>query len=127
MIRYMYTVQSARIATNTAAQKRTKNFVETEERKKQMQNKKTLAQLIIQQTGLTNAQAQEMFDTITQAMIDELLAGGKVIIKGLGTFTVVDAAPRMARNVRKGEPVLVPAHKRVKFKASPLIKDGLNK
>lgn len=88
-----------------------------------MQNKKTLTQLIANKTGLTGREATDIFDAITSAIIDDLVAGGKVIIKGLGTFTVVNAAPRLARNVKEGKSVLVPAHKRVKFKASPIIKD----
>jgi nucleoid DNA-binding protein len=46
-------------------------------------------------------------------------AGDKVILKGFGTFKVVDKAARTARNPSNGEAVQVPAKSVLTFKAAP--------
>jgi nucleoid DNA-binding protein len=59
----------------------------------------------------------------TKATIEDLKTalseGGKVIIKGFGTFYYADKPARVGKNPRTGEPVSVPAKRVLKFKAAP--------
>lgn len=59
-------------------------------------------------------------------MREALIGGREVKIHGVGILRVKDVDERMARNVRTGEDVVVPAGKRVKFRQSTLIKAALN-
>lgn len=52
-----------------------------------------------------------VFDQINRMVID-----GPVRIHGFGTFKMVDVKEKQARNPRTGEPVIVPACKKLKFK-----------
>jgi DNA-binding protein HU-beta len=61
------------------------------------------------------------------AVIREALAQGQgVALPGLGSFTVTLHAARTGRNPRTGEPIAIPARKRVRFKAAKGLGDILN-
>lgn len=62
-----------------------------------------------------------VFDVISE----KLIAGEEVAIQGFGTFTTAEHGARMARNVRTGEPVEVPAKVLPKFKASQILKNAV--
>ncbi|MGE3646585.1 MAG: HU family DNA-binding protein [Beijerinckiaceae bacterium] len=47
-----------------------------------------------------------------------LRSGGKVELRGFGTFAVKDTKARTGRNPRTGEAVQIPAGRKVSFKAS---------
>ena len=55
-----------------------------------------------------------LFETIAEA----LRRGETIELKGFGSFSVVETAPRAGRNPRTGAPLRVPAGRRVRFKPS---------
>jgi DNA-binding protein HU-beta len=58
----------------------------------------------------------------------ELLDNGKdAEVVGLGILKVVRRAAREGRNPRTGELIKIPAKRAVKFRASKVLKDALNK
>lgn len=60
-------------------------------------------------------------------VIKETLAKGKpVIIRGFGTFQPIEVAERTARNFKTGKPVVIPAHKSLKFRVSKDLVKSLN-
>ena len=56
-----------------------------------------------------------------------IIKDGKVTIRGFGRFITRDKAQRDGRNPKTGEPAVITARRVVKFKASKLFKDKLNK
>lgn len=60
------------------------------------------------------------------AVIDGIAKDGRFAVHGLGTFTVVDTEARIGRNPQTGEPIDIPAGKRIKFKASVALKAAIN-
>ncbi|MCL2388856.1 MAG: integration host factor subunit beta [Elusimicrobia bacterium] len=72
----------------------------------------------------TQKQAQEatdkVFDEISRALSD----GQKVVITGLGTFSVIVTKTKRGRNPNTGEKLLIPPMKKIRFKQS---KDFFNK
>ena len=43
--------------------------------------------------------------------------GGKLILKGFGSFKTVQVKERTFRNLQTGQPVVSPAHDKITFKA----------
>lgn len=64
-------------------------------------------------------------DDVSEA-IDNLTRVGRAQLRGLGVLTVVDTAARVGRNPATGEPIDIPAGKKVKFKASAALKAAIN-
>jgi len=55
-----------------------------------------------------------LFDTIA----DALKHGETIELKGFGSFSVIETAPRAGRNPRTGKAIEIPAGRRVRFKPS---------
>ena len=66
--------------------------------------------------GITQAEAMGLVSAVVVAQRETLVEHGGLLLRGLGTFRVVDHAESRARNPRTGESVVIPAHKRVKFR-----------
>ncbi len=58
-------------------------------------------------------------------LIEAIKLEGKVVVRDLGTFTVRDTPERQGRNPATGEPLMIPAGKRLTFKPSPALKGNL--
>ena len=59
----------------------------------------------------------EGIDNVVAHLSAQLREGNKVVIPGIGAFKVKDCAARVGRNPKTGEPVNIPAKKKVTFKA----------
>lgn len=73
----------------------------------------------------SKAAAERVVSAVFDVIGDRLIAGEDVAIQGFGTFTTAEHGARMARNVRTGEPVEVPAKVLPKFKASQILKNAV--
>ena len=77
-----------------------------------------IASAVAVKMGLSSSQAQ----TAVNATIDIIKAtvggGGKVTLRGLGSFVLVDRKARKARNPRTNTEIAVPAKMVIKFKPS---------
>ncbi|MDG4595514.1 MAG: HU family DNA-binding protein [Candidatus Contendobacter sp.] len=65
----------------------------------------------------STAAARAAVHHVAEAMAAALRAGEPVHLKGLGRFEVVATPARSGRNPKTGEPHLIPAGRRVKFRA----------
>ena len=74
----------------------------------------------------SKAAAERAVSAVFDVIGERLVAGEDVSIQGFGTFTTAEHGARMARNVRTGEPVEVPAKVLPKFKASQRLKDSVS-
>ncbi len=88
-------------------------------------NKLAIVDAVQQQLGGTKVQAENVVDTIINAIIDTLKKGDEVSIAGLGIFSVKTRAARTARNPRTGESIKVDAMRVPKFRAAKALKDAV--
>ncbi|HXL00036.1 MAG: HU family DNA-binding protein [Dysgonamonadaceae bacterium] len=79
-------------------------------------NKSELVDAIAQKSGLSKVDSKKALDATLDAIADELKSGGKVVLVGFGTFSVVERSARKGINPRTKETIDIPAKKVVKFK-----------
>jgi len=88
-------------------------------------NKQAIVEMVHGKLGGTKVQAEEIVDSIFDAIIGTMKKGEDVSIAGFGIFSVKGRAARMARNPKTGEQVKVAAKKVPKFRASKALKDAV--
>lgn len=86
--------------------------------------KSELAKAIAESLAIHQALAQKVLDATLDLITEKVGQGEEVSLTGFGTFAVVEKAARMGRNVRTGEPLVVPAHRAVSFKAGKGLKEA---
>ena len=79
--------------------------------------KPDLVNAIVAGGTMTKAQAEAIVDVIAKAIKQAVRAGKKVSIREFLTIEAKDVAERQGRNPRTGDPITIPAHKRVVAKA----------
>lgn len=75
--------------------------------------------------GMTKKDASIVIDAIGEVITDALVAGDDITIPNVGKFSVKDTAARTARNPQNGDPIEVPASKKVSFKTSSVLKTNV--
>ena len=75
--------------------------------------------------GMARSTAMEAVEGVVTVLADTLAAGETISLRGLGTFKVRNAKQKLARNICKGEPVIIPPHQTVKLILCKKIKDAL--
>ncbi len=63
---------------------------------------------------------------ILDKMIDELAEGGRVEVRGFGSFSIHHRAPRTGRNPRTGDKVILPAKYVPHFKPGKELREQVN-
>ena len=79
--------------------------------------KSELIDVLADRRNLTRKEAEIYVNTILGDIGDELARGGRVELRGFGSFTVKVRQAREGRNPRSGEPVMVPEKRAPFFKA----------
>lgn len=82
-----------------------------------MAGKPQLVEKIAAESGLTKAASAKALDAVINAITTTLASGESVTLSGFGTFRVSQTAERMGRNPSNGQPMKIPASKRVGFSA----------
>lgn len=94
-----------------------------------MSKKVTYAEIIEALSGKTGFSKQKSED-FAKALINrvkkELEENGKASITNFGSFKVKDVAERQGQNPQTGEPITIPAHKRVSFTPYKALKEEVN-
>jgi len=75
--------------------------------------------------GVNNKEAGVILEAVLTSIEEGLVNEGEVNIAGFAKFTLADTPAKTARNPKTGEPVPVPAGKKVKFKALKGLKDAV--
>jgi len=78
-------------------------------------NYETLSAKVAEKMGATKVDAKKMVDALVEAIEDGLKTDGRVVVKGLGSFTVKTRAAREGYNPLKGERIQIEAKNYVKF------------
>jgi len=91
-----------------------------------MNTKRDMAERIAERCGVTGVEAKAMIQHTLDEMMRSLMENGRLELRNLGVFQVVESAPRKARNPRTGETVMVPSRRVVKFKMGKVMTEMAN-
>ena len=86
-------------------------------------NKQDLIKDIAERGEFTKADAEAALKAVQGAIASALVNGDKITLPGFGTFKVVETSARTGRNPQTGEPVEIPAKRKVKFNPTQALKD----
>ena len=78
--------------------------------------KKEIVKKISEDIGLTQLKTKDIVQRTLDAIIQTLVAEGRIELRNFGVFEVKRRAPRKARNPRTGDKVYVPSKNVVTFK-----------
>ena len=79
-------------------------------------NKQEFAEAMQHKAGLASrAEAERALEAIVETLTADLAAGGSTTLRGFGTFKVKDVKERRGRNPATGKPLVVKAHRAVRF------------
>ena len=78
--------------------------------------KKEIVKKISEDIGLTQLKTKDIVQRTLDAIIQTLVAEGRIELRNFGVFEVKQRAPRKARNPRTGDKVYVPSKNVVTFK-----------
>lgn len=85
-------------------------------------NKSELVQKVADRVNLTKKRAEEVVNLIFDSMTEALVKGGRVEIRGLGSFVVRNYKSYTGRNPRTGESIEVKPKKLPFFKVGKELK-----
>lgn len=74
---------------------------------------------------VTKKQAQIIMEGLVDTIVASVKKGDPVKIPDLGTFRKVQSKARMGRNPQTGEPVKIPARKKVRFTVAKSFKEAV--
>lgn len=89
--------------------------------------KSEMIEALANQTGLTKADVERVFNGTFDLFKSELEKGNSVAVSGFGTFKISERAARDGRNPQTGETIHIAASKSVSFKAGSALKEIVNK
>ena len=88
--------------------------------------KKEIISELVGRTDLSTSQATHAVEGIMDIVADALVEG-KTMLRGFGCIKLVTRAAKPARNISKGETIIVPERKRVKFTAYNELQERINR
>lgn len=85
--------------------------------------KSQLVERLANAGDVTKKQAQAIMEGLVTTIVGSVKKGEPVKLPGLGTFRKVQSKARMGRNPQTGEPVKIPARKKVRFTVAKSFKE----
>lgn len=89
--------------------------------------KSELVAKVAADTGQSQASVNTVLDAFFSTVVEGIENGEKISLPGFAVFEIVDTAARTGRNPRTGEPLTIPAGKRVKISAGSRLKAAVKK
>ena len=86
-----------------------------------------LTEAVYQEVGLSHYESAQLIGSVFEEIASTLARGEAVKLSSFGTFSLRDKAQRIGRNPKTGEEVPVPARRVALFRASPILKDRVNR
>ena len=86
-------------------------------------NKSDLISAIKEKTSLSRKDAETVIDTFLDTITQSIVSGGRVEIRGFGSFMVKDYKPYIGRNPKTGSQIQVPPKKLPFFKVGKELKE----
>ncbi len=75
-----------------------------------------IVNLVADRTGVPKQKAEQVVDSLFEAMKQALAAGKRIELRGFGVFVVKPRKRGVGRNPRTGQEVPIPAGKTIRFK-----------
>jgi integration host factor subunit beta len=88
-------------------------------------NKSELIEALAARKGISFKKAEEIINTIFEAMTKALLEGDRIEIRGFGSFVVNEYKAYTGRNPKTGEPIAVKPKKLPFFKVGKELKERI--
>ena len=85
-----------------------------------------LQEAVRREVGLPGREAAQLVDAAIETIRERLVAGEPVMISGFGSFIARDKGPRVGRNPKTREPVLIDARRVAVFRPSRVLKERIN-
>ena len=79
-----------------------------------------------EETGVPKQKAEQVVESLFNAMKDSLARGQRIELRGFGVFTVKPRKRGIGRNPRTGEEVAIPVGKTIRFKPGKDLQPGRN-
>lgn len=89
-------------------------------------NKSELIEAVAARRGLSYKKAEEIVNTIFDAMTDAMIQGDRIEIRGFGSFVVNDYKAYTGRNPKTGESISVKPKKLPFFKVGKDLKERVD-
>jgi integration host factor subunit beta len=89
-------------------------------------NKSELIERLAERSGLNVMQAEEIVNLIYKKMRDTMVNGGRIEIRGFGSFVVKEYKAYQGRNPKTGEKISVPPKKLPFFKVGKELKERID-
>jgi len=90
-------------------------------------NKSELVESLANEKNLTYKKSEEIVNLIFDSMAETLVKGGRIEIRGFGSFVVKDYKAYMGRNPKTGEVIQVYPKKLPFFKVGKELRERVNK
>lgn len=88
--------------------------------------KSELIEVVAEEANLTKGRAELVINTIFESMVDALVRGDGIEIRGFGSFTVRQYKSYEGRNPRTGDPVHVAPKRLPFFKVGKELRERVN-
>lgn len=89
-------------------------------------NKSELIERLAERSGINVMQAEEVVNLIYRKVRDTMVNGGRIEIRGFGSFVVKEYQAYQGRNPKTGEKISVPAKKLPFFKVGKELKERID-
>jgi integration host factor subunit beta len=89
-------------------------------------NKSELIEKLAERTGINVIQSEEVVNLIYKKMRDTMVNGGRIEIRGFGSFVVKEYEAYQGRNPKTGEKISVPPKKLPFFKVGKELKERID-
>lgn len=87
--------------------------------------KSQLVGRLAEETGLSRKQADDFLTCLTETVVKTVKKGESVKVPGLGIFRLRKMKARTGRNPQTGEPINIPARKKVGFSVAKVFKESV--
>ena len=89
--------------------------------------KAEITERLYERVGVAKHEAGEIVEAIFLLLKTRIERGEKIKISGFGNFEVRTKRPRKGRNPQTGEAITISGRRVLTFKASPLLKEAINR
>ena len=89
-------------------------------------NRSDLIAMLAERSNLPMTQAEAVVNLIFEKMRDTMVEGGRIEIRGFGSFVVKEYEGYQGRNPKTGEPIPVPPKKLPFFKVGKELKERID-
>ena len=86
-------------------------------------NKSELVEALAEKKGISNKKAEEIVNTVFEAMTSAMLNGERIEIRGFGSFVINEYRAYTGRNPKTGESIAVKPKKLPFFKVGKELKE----